>query len=130
MIRNNLKKWLSSVFELPIVEEFNETKVEQEILFNIVGNIETRIKDGMISFSLEYEIIFRCPIDFAGIGFLTLKLSDSEKKIDGLVCSQCNSAESVEYASKTEMIIKKKMSAKFSIEYNKCREKIKIFNIS
>jgi hypothetical protein len=133
MVREPLKNWLSAVFGLPIVEDMEQTKVEQSIGYDLATSpIKIRYQDGggEVVFDFPVTIIYRCPNGYQGIGFLSVKLADKSKQIDGFQLQSTEGAEVVNYQTKTEMIITKTVHARVIIEYNKVREIIKQVNLT
>jgi hypothetical protein len=132
MVREPIKNWLSAVFSLPVVEDFEQTKVEQSISYDLATSpIKIRYQNGggEVVFDFPLTIAYRCPNGFEGIGFLSVKLADTAKHIDGFDLQSTEGAELIVYATKTEMIITKTVHARITIEYDKVRELIKQVNL-
>lgn len=132
MVRKQIKQWLSSIFELPVVEDFDQTNVERSISYNLASQpikIRHSNEGGKVVFDFPLQIIYRCPAGFAGIGFLTVKLADKEKQIEGFNLKSTDASETINYESLEEMIITKTVHAQIEIEYNKIRELIKQVNL-
>lgn len=118
---------------MPIVEDMEQTKVEQSIGYDLATSpIKIRYQDGggEVVFDFPVTIIYRCPNGYQGIGFLSVKLADKSKQIDGFQLQSTEGAEVVNYQTKTEMIITKTVHARVIIEYNKVREIIKQVNLT
>lgn len=127
MIRKTLTEWLSAVYQLPVVEDAGQTDVEQAISYDLsYAPIDVRIKsDELIKFEFQVMVNYRCPNGFAGIGFLTTRLSDATNQPKGFNLASTDGAEQVQYETKTEMIISKILSGYIELDYNKARELIK-----
>ena len=132
MVREPIKNWLSAVFGLPVVEDFDQTKVEQSISYDLSASaIKVRYADGhgTVVFDFDLTIAYRCPNGFAGVGFISVTLANKDKQIDGFGLQSTQGAESIAYQTKTEMIITKTVNARVTVEYNKVRELIKTVNL-
>ena len=133
MVRNTIKNWLSAVFKLPVVEDFDQTNVEQSISYDLSSQpikIRYANEGGMVHFDFNLDVIYRCPNGFPGIGFLSVKLADKTKQIDGFNLISIDASEKINYESLTEMIITKTVRARVDVEYNQVRELIKTVNIT
>ena len=129
MVREPIQKWLNSVFNLPVVEDFDQTKTEQTISYDLTSqNISVRYTEGKITFDFSFDILYRCPNGFAGIGFLSLALADRNKQVSGFNLTSVDAVETIVYANKSEMVISKPVYASVTLEYNQVRELIKFIN--
>lgn len=126
MIRKSIHQWLSAAYGLPVVEDIEQTAVEKAISYDLAGqNIQIQIKsDDLVKFSFDVSVQFRCPNGFAGIGFLTLGLANPDNQPAGFNLHSTSGTETVEYETKTEMIISKPVSGYVELEYNMIRELI------
>lgn len=133
MVRTTIKNWLTAVFQLPVVEDFDQTNVEQSISYDLsTSPIKIRYANegGLVTFDFNLDILYRCPNGFAGIGFLSTRLADKTKQIEGFNLQSIEATEKITYESLTEMLITKTVRARVEIEYNKVRELIKTVNIT
>lgn len=131
MIRKPVQQWLSSLFnKIQVVEDIQQTKLEQAIGFDLNGsNIRTRIhQDKSIHFEFDFNIVFRCPISFQGIGFITASLYNKKKRTHRMTLTGLESTEIVEHINNTEMIISKQVHATLDLEYNEVRTQIEYIN--
>jgi hypothetical protein len=127
MIRKQIEQWLAAVYQLPIVEDFTQTKVEKSISYSLQGfPVDVSIKsDDKIRFEFDISVMFRCPNGIAGIGFLSTALADLKNRPPDFGLSSPNSSENIEYQSMTEMIISKQLHGFIEIENNRVRELLK-----
>lgn len=132
MVRKPLKDWLSAVYQMPVVDNFNNnsTKVEQSISFDLSHQpISVRFENGFITFDFNFKVLYRCPNGFEGIGFLTTELANKKNHPAGFDLTSTEAEELIEYQNTTEMVISKNLRAVIKIEKNHVREPIKQINL-
>lgn len=127
MVRKQIHEYLSSIFSIPIVHDILQTKTEKSIGYTLSEEIGVRYSAGSrpLIFDFSFYVNFRCPNGFEGIGFLTSKLSETNKIINGFKLKTVSGHEKITHQSITEMIISKKIHAQIVIDYNLVKEKIK-----
>lgn len=130
MIRKPIHQWLSALFNLKVVEDITQTKLEKAIGYDLSGtSIRAKVRqDKSIYFDFSFNIVFRCPVSFAGIGFITASLYNVKKRTAGMSLLGLENVEVVEHINNTEMIISKLVHATLELEYNQVREQIKDIN--
>lgn len=132
MIRSTIHEWLSATFGVVVVEDITQEKVEKAISYDLTGApINIRImSDTSMTFEFSMSIQFRCPNGFAGIGWISETLNKTQNRPTGFNMVSSTGTESVEYSSKSEMIISKSVNVNITIERNKVRELIKCVHIN
>ena len=127
MIRKSVEQWLNSLFDLRVVEDITDTKNEKSIGYSLDNTlIKVTVKqEKSVVFEFNFDILFRCPRAFEGIGFITLSLYTKKKRTAGMSLIGLNGLEVVNNINNTEMIISKEVHAFLELEYNQVREVIK-----
>lgn len=130
MIRKSIEEYLNALFKLKVVEDITDTKLEKAIGYDLSGTIIKPVvkQDKSINFEFNFNIVFRCPRTFEGIGFITLSLYNKKKRINGMRLIGLTGVEIVENINPTEMIISKEVNAFLELEYNEVREIIQNIN--
>ena len=113
MIRSEIKKALSAIYALTVVEDVTQSKVERVIGFDLTAApINIRHQAGEPS-----------------IGFLSLRLADPANIPPNTSITNVDGAETVEYITITEMVTSKLVNMTITLEYNTVRERIKHIKI-
>ncbi|HDM8140698.1 TPA: hypothetical protein P0E12_004988 [Vibrio harveyi] len=114
--------------QMPIVENVSQTKNEHLIMYDLSATqIEMRLDEGKsISFEFDFNIELRCPSKFAGIGWMTSKIFESNTdKLEGVTIASTDSGEFIQYQTMTELVISKSLHANITLPHNVCKEVIK-----
>ena len=131
MIRSEIKKALSAIYALTVVEDVTQSKVERVIGFDLTAApINIRHQAGATAtFDVTFRIEYRCPAGEPSIGFLSLRLADPANIPPNTSITNVDGAETVEYITITEMVTSKLVNMTITLEYNTVRERIKHIKI-
>lgn len=124
-----IEEFLHDAFDLPVVKDLGQTKVERVISYRVAANKTVSRRESTQTLQMGVNVSLRAENGYDSSGWMFAKLSEARSEKDcELTFTSPN--ESVEYISPTEVIFTTSITLKCTVQMDVKKEVIKSINWS
>lgn len=126
---STLEEILALTFQVPIVQDITQTKVERAIGYRITSDGVRTVADSRQTHRAAVEITLRAENGYDSLGWLSAKLASGVSSGDDWRIIPTGGDESVDYVDKGEILISLSVVVQMTIHHDQVKEKIKSINL-
>lgn len=126
---NVLEEALSAIFQLPIVHNIGETKVEQAIGYEISDDKARTFPDSRQIHHVTVTVTMRSENGYDALGWMGQKMAAAPGSGAGWKLIQADGHEVVDYVTKGEILISTGLFLELVTYHDQVKEQIKSINI-
>ena len=129
MIEQKIRNYLKAAFNLPVVHDAGQTKVEKALSVSLDVITVKTVLNVKQSFEVQATVYLRAANGYDALGYLSYGIVGNPQ-IDDVTAYAVSAVENVEYVEKTEILISKQVVFMIVQPYDQVREKIKIIELN
>lgn len=122
---NVVEEVLSATFQLPIVLDITQTKVERAIGYQISRSRIRTMADSRQTHEVSLEITLRAENGYDSLGWLSAKLAAGMSSGENWRIMAVGAEESVDYVTKGEILISVSATVQMTIWHDQVKEEIR-----
>lgn len=124
-----LEEILALTFQLPIVQDINQTKVERAIGYRIARDRIRTVADSRQHHEVSAAVTLRSENGYDALGWMSAKLAAGMPSGADWRIMAVGSEESVDYVSQGEILISLDVTIKMTVIHDQVKEVIKTINM-
>lgn len=126
---NTVEEILAITFQLPIVQDATQTKVERAISYQITNDSVRTISDSRQHHQLALTLTLRAENGYDSLGWMSARLAGGPSSGEEWRITAVGAQETVDYETKGEILISRAVIIAATIHHDQVKEVIKTINM-